>query len=139
MDQFEKFENQLLSSYITTLAEESRKICKELENKNILNNNFIKIKNKNYGDNILIFGTDLFDIIKAMSYLKYYLEKDITDEDFYIKCMKPNYDITNFKQIKNNLNSLSETREKQKDKISKTRERQKDKISEEIESQKDIK
>ena len=74
-----------------------------------------------------------------MSYLKYYLEKDITDEDFYIKCMKPNYDITNFKQIKNNLNSLSETREKQKDKISKTRERQKDKISEEIESQKDIK
>ena len=53
--------------------------------------------------------------------------------------MKLNYDITNFKYIKNNLNSLSETREKQKDKISKTRERQKDKISEEIESQKDIK
>ena len=139
MDEFEKIENQLLSSYESILAEESRKICKELENKNILNNNFIKIKNKNYGDNILIFGTDLFDIIKSMSYLKYYLEKDITDEDFYIKCRKLNYDITNFKCIKNNLNSLSETREKQKDKISKTRERQKDKISEEIESQKDIK
>ena len=28
--------------------------------------------------------------------------------------MKLNYDITNFKYIKNNLNSLSETREKQK-------------------------
>ena len=46
MDQFEKFENQLLSSYITTLAEESRKICKELENKNILNKILLKLKIK---------------------------------------------------------------------------------------------
>ena len=31
MDQYEKLENQLLSSYESTLAEESRNICKELE------------------------------------------------------------------------------------------------------------
>ena len=31
MDQFEKLENQLLSSYESILAEESRKICKEVD------------------------------------------------------------------------------------------------------------
>ena len=31
MDQFEKFENQLISSYESTLAIEGKKICKEID------------------------------------------------------------------------------------------------------------
>ena len=31
MEHFEKFENQLISSYESTLAAEGRKICKEVE------------------------------------------------------------------------------------------------------------
>ena len=31
MDQFEKFENQLISSYESTLAAEGKEICKEVD------------------------------------------------------------------------------------------------------------
>ena len=34
MDNFEKFENQLLSSYESTLAVEGREICKEVDSLN---------------------------------------------------------------------------------------------------------
>ena len=65
MDQFEKFENQLLSSYESTLAEESRKICKELEILFKDDEKFNDNKITNYCSNILILGKDVFDINKA--------------------------------------------------------------------------
>ena len=48
MDHFEKFENQLISSYESTLAAEGREICKKIDS--------------------LIKDDEKFDIDKAQSY-----------------------------------------------------------------------
>ena len=114
MDQFEKFENQLLSSYESTLAEESRKICKEFENLFKDDQEFNNIKNTNYAKNILLLGKDVFDIKKVESYLIYCLKKDFVNKDLLNKCKQLKYDISNFSSIKLNLNSISETRTNQK-------------------------
>ena len=114
MDQFEKFENQLLSSCESTLAEESRKICKELENLFKDDQEFNNIKNTNYAKNILLLGKDVFDIKKVESYLIYCLKKDFVNKDLLNKCKQLKYDISNFSSIKLDLNSISETRTNQK-------------------------
>ena len=114
MDQFEKFENQLLSSYESTLAEESRKICKELEILFKDDEKFNDNKITNYCSNILILGKDVFDINKAQSYLFYCLKKDFVNKDLFNKCKQLYYDISNFISIKKDLSSISETRKSQK-------------------------
>ena len=92
MAQFEKFENQLISSYESTLEAEGREISKELFQK-------INFLNK--------YDDDKFDIDKLQSRCKFILS---FNKDFFIKCKKLNYDINNFKCIKSNLDSISETR-----------------------------
>ena len=99
MDQFEKFENQLISSYESTLAAEGEKICKEVDS--IL------------GDN------NEFLVEKANAFCIFYLsfKKDSLDKDLFNKCKKFKYDISNFRDIKNNLDSISVTRKNQKESL----------------------
>ena len=91
-----------------------KKICEELENLFKEDENFNDIKMKNYSSNILLKGKDLFDIIKAQSYLIYCLKKDFINKDLLNKCKQLKYDISNFRYIKYELNSISETRKSQK-------------------------
>ena len=77
MDQFEKFEKQLISSYETALAEESKEIDEKV-------NSLIK----NY--------------------------KDLNVDDLYYKIKKFNYNVSNLKSIKYDLDNISETRKNQK-------------------------
>ena len=85
MDQFEKIENQLLSSYESILAEESRKICKEVDSLFQYDEKFNNIEIENYCSNCLLFGKDLFDIIKAKSYLSFFvLRKDFIDNNMIL-------------------------------------------------------
>ena len=97
MYHFEKFKKQLISSYESTLEAEGREISKELFKK-------INFLNK--------YGDDKFDIDKLQSYCKFILS---FNKDFFIKCKKLNYDINNFKSIKSDLDSISETRKHQKE------------------------
>lgn len=96
MDHFEKFENQFLSSYESTLDAEVREICKKI--------------------NFLIKDDEEFDIDKAQSYWTFFLslKENSLDKDFINKYKKLKYDISNFKYIKYNLDSVSETRKNQK-------------------------
>ena len=59
MDQFEKIENQLITSDEKALAEESRNICKKFEILFINDEEFNDIKNTNYVKNILLLGKDV--------------------------------------------------------------------------------
>ena len=70
MDHFEKFENQLISSYESTLAAEGREICKKIDS--------------------LIKDDEKFDIDKAQSYCIFCLnfKKDSLDKDLFNKCKK---------------------------------------------------
>ena len=77
MDNFEKFEEQLISSYETALAEESKEIDEKV-------NSLIK----NY--------------------------KDLNVDDLYYKIKKFNYNVSNLKSIKYDLDNISETRKNQK-------------------------
>ena len=99
MDQFEKFENQLISSYESTLAVEGREICKEVDS--VL------------GDN------DEFSVEKAMTYCNFLLslKKYSIDKNLYNKLKKLKYDNSNFRDIKNNFDSISETRKNQKESL----------------------
>ena len=54
MDHFEKSENQLISSYESTLAAEGREICKKIDS--------------------LIKGDEKFDIDKAQSYCIFFFK-----------------------------------------------------------------
>ena len=96
MDHFEKFENQLISSYESTLAAEGREICKKID--------------------ALIKDDEKFDIDKAQSYCIFCLnfKKDSLDKDLFNKCKKFRYDTGNFSSIKYSLDSISETRKNQK-------------------------
>ena len=77
MDNFEKFEEQLISSYETALAEESKEIDEKV-------NSLIK----NYNS--------------------------LNVDDLYYKIKKINYNVSNLKSIKYELNNISETRKNQK-------------------------
>ena len=65
MDHFDKFENQLISSYESTLAPEGREICKKIDS--------------------LIKDDEKFDIDKAQSYCIFCLnfKKDSLDKDLF--------------------------------------------------------
>ena len=99
MDQFEKFEEQLISSYETALAVEAREICEK-------NDSLIKDDKE-------------FDIEKAQTYCSFCLSfrKDSLDKDLFKKCQKFSYDISNLRSIKYCLDSLFETRKNQKESL----------------------
>ena len=59
----------------------------------------------------------MFDIIKAQSYLSFCFRKDFIDKDFFNKCKKLKYDISDFTCIKDKLNSISKTRKNQKESL----------------------
>ena len=92
MDHFEKFEEQLLSSYESTLAVQGSEICKEVDS---------------------ILGDD-FDLIrdKALTYcyLCTSLKKDAISTKLFEKCEKYRKDFRNYNYIKNNLEFISRTR-----------------------------
>ena len=96
MDHFEKLENQLISSYESTLAEEGREICEKIDS--------------------LIKDDEKFDIDKAQFYCNFCLsfKKDSLDKDLFIKFKKLKYDISNFNSIKYNLDGISKVRKHQK-------------------------
>ena len=96
MDQFEKFENQLISSYESTLAAEGKEICKEVDS--------------------LLQDDEEFNIDKTLNYCSFCLSfrKDSLDKDLFNKCKKFKYDTSNLRAIKNCLDRISETRKNQK-------------------------
>ena len=91
MDHFEKFENQLLSSYESTLAAEGSEICKEVDS---------------------LFSDDI-DLIREKANV-YCLrctsfKKDVIDSKLYERCKKYLDDISNYRDIKYTEN-ISRTR-----------------------------
>ena len=76
MDQFEKFENQLISSYESTLAAEGKEICKEVDS--------------------LLQDDEEFNIDKTLNYCSFCLSfrKDSLDKDLFNKFK---YDSSNFR------------------------------------------
>ena len=96
MDHFEKFEEQLLSSYESTLALEGEEICKEVDS--------------------LIQDDHELLIEKANAYCLLCTDPKRVDIDEKIveKCRKYISDFSNFRYIKNNLKYLSNSRKEQK-------------------------
>ena len=96
MDHFEKFENQLISSYESTLAQEGEEICKEVDS--------------------LIQDDHELLIEKANAYCLLCTDPKRVDIDEKIveKCRKYISDFSNFRYIKNNLTYLSNSRKEQK-------------------------
>lgn len=101
MDQFEKFENQLLSSYKSTLSAKGKEIFQEID--------------------FLLQDDEEFNFDKAENYCHFCLtfRKDFLDNDLLNKCQKFKYDSSNFRSIKYNLNSISEVRKNQKKSLKK--------------------
>ena len=99
MDQFEKFENQLISSYESTLAAEGKEICKEVDS--------------------LLQDDEEFNIDKTLNYCSFCLSfrKDSLDKDLFNKCQKFKYNSSNFRSIKYDLNGISEVRKNQKESL----------------------
>ena len=96
MDQFEKFEEQLISSYESTLATEAREICEKIDS--------------------LIKDDEKFLIEKAEIYCNFCLcfREDSLNKDLFNKCKKFKYNASNLRSIKYNLDSISNTRKNQK-------------------------
>ena len=94
MDNFEKFENQLLSSYESTLAVEGAEICKEVDS--------------------LIQDDHELLIEKANAYCLFCTNPKRVDinEEIVKKCRKFLKDFSNYRCIKNNLDCLSKSRKK---------------------------
>ena len=92
MDNFEKFENQLLSSYESTFAVEGREICEEVDS--ILEDN----------DELLVE--------KANAYCLFCTDpKRVNiDEKLFERCKKYLDDIRNYRDIKYTLENISRTR-----------------------------
>ena len=96
MDHFEKSENQLLSSYESTLAVEGREICKEVDS--------------------ILEDDHEFLIEKANSYCHFctHSKRVNVDEKIVEKCKKYISDFSKFRYIKNHLDYLSNSRREQK-------------------------
>ena len=92
MNHFEKFENQLISSYESTLAVEGEEICKEVDS--ILEDN----------DELLVE--------KANAYCLFCTDpKRVNiDEKLFERCKKYLDDIRNYRDIKYTLENISRTR-----------------------------
>ena len=97
MDHFEKFENQLLSSYESTLAAEDREICEEIDS---------LIKDKH--DELLIE--------KANAYCLFCKDSKRVDinENLVERCTKYISDCSNFRFFKSKFKCLSNERNKKK-------------------------
>ena len=92
MDHFEKFENQLISSYESTLAAEGREICKKI-------------------DSILEDDDELL-VEKANAYCLFCTDpKRVNiDEKLFERCKKYLDDIRNYRDIKYILKNISRRR-----------------------------
>ena len=92
MDHFEKFDNQLLSSYDSTLAVEGAEICKEVDS-------------LNQDDHELL-------IEKAKAYCLFCTDRKRVDIDAKLvdRCRKFLKDIRNFRDIKFTLEDISRIR-----------------------------
>ena len=88
----EKFENQLLSSYESTLDKEGKEICKEI-------------------DSLFSDDTDLI-IEKADIYCLHCtcFKKDVIDSKLYERCKKYLDEMRNYSYIKDTLEHISRTR-----------------------------
>ena len=96
MDHFEKFDNQLISSYESTLAVEGREICKEV-------------------DSILEDDDELL-VEKAKAYCHFCTDPkrfDI-DEKLFDKCKKYLRNMSRHIYIKNHLDYISKGRKEEK-------------------------
>ena len=94
MDHFEKFEEQLLDIYKSTLAAEGREICEEIDSM--------------YGDNFKLL------ISKADSYCLFsrLLKEDEIDKKLRERCEKYLDDLRNYRSIKITLEDLSRSRKR---------------------------
>ena len=94
MDHFEKFEEQLLDSYESTLAAEGKEICEEIDSM--------------YGDNVNLL------VAKADSYCLFsrLLKEDEIDKKLREKCKKYLEDTRNYRSIKITLEDLSRSRKR---------------------------
>ena len=96
MDDFEKFENQLLSSYESTLAVEGREICKEVDS--------------------LIQDDDELLVEKANAYCRFCTDpKRVNiDEKLFDKCKNYLRNMSRLSYIKIHMEYLSNSRKEQK-------------------------
>ena len=92
MSHFEKIENQLISSYESTLAVKGREICKEV-------------------DSIL---EDDIDLLREKAVVYCYVcekfKKDVINKELIDKCKKFLDNFRNYNHIKNTLNDISSSR-----------------------------
>ena len=94
MDHFEKFENQLLSSYESTLAIEGEEICKEVDS--------------------ILEDDDEFLVEKANAYCLFCTDSKRVniDKKLFERCKKYLDDIRNYRDIKYILKNISGIRKK---------------------------
>ena len=92
MDHFEKFENQLISSYESTLAVEGGEICKEVDS--ILEDDIDLIREK----------------ASTYCFICTRLKKDAIDAKLLERCEKYLEDLRNYSHIKNTLEDISRSR-----------------------------
>ena len=92
MDHFEKFENQLLSSYESTLAVEAEEICKEVDS--LLSDDIDLIREK-----VNVY------CLRCTSF-----KKDVIDTKLYERCKKYLDDMRNYRDIIYTLENISRTR-----------------------------
>ena len=94
MDHFEKFEEQLLDSYESTLAAEGKEICEEIDSM--------------YGDNdkLLVEKADTYCLFSRL------LKEDEIDKKLRERCEKYLDDLRNYRSIKITLEDLSRPRKR---------------------------
>ena len=94
MGQFEKFEEELISSYKSTLAVEAKEICKEI----------VSILSEN--DELLLE--------KALNYCNFclYYKEDVMDGKLYERCKKYQNDMESYRRIKDIFKDISRWRKR---------------------------
>ena len=94
MDHFEKFEEQLLDSYESTLAAEGKEICEEIDSM--------------YGDNfnLLVEKADIYCLFSRL------LKKDEIDTKLREKGEKYLDDLRKYRSIKITLEDISRSRKR---------------------------